>query len=918
MAEQDAGSRRAPTLSAAVPWLLSAKVAVPKRVDGYFSRPRLFEATGQAGSGMVVVLAPGGFGKTTFLAEVHRRQVARGVLAAWLTLDEDDTAEGIGTYLAYAFEQAGLGISGANEAVDHGLALVARSIEAYGGPCLLVLDEVERVAREAVSPLDFLLRHRPDNLGVALGMRENPGLDLTSVTLNGQGLVLTADQLRFSRQEIVDFFGGDLSRRELAEATARTEGWPVALCLYRNMRTDQASAPFAVGGAAHTLAGDEGIAANWLGARFLRSVSGREREFLLDLSLFDWVDMALVNEVLGGEHWSPITSRILSLQGLIQAMGRHGETLRLHPLLQDYCAAELRREDPDRYRWLHHEIAIAMESRGHLLPSIRHASAAGDSRLVGDILERAGGLRLYLHEGATRLAAAERFLTPDVFEDRPRLALLRCRILTNNARLAEARNLYEHVKAQTNDFMRDRNVDSNRALRVDATTIQAVLSGYGCMPITDRLIRDVEASLGLVEQETAPDAATLAVHNLILFIAHYQSARFDLARKFAAEARKQYARCGSHHGDLMVTLHSGLLSAAQGQGEEARNNYERARRIAAEHFPHDSSHSLILDILSTELDLERSRTEDLETRISRIPLPLRGVATLLDVRAAAAEVTAEWMFDTDRAEVALHAIEDCRDFALSEGLVGAMRHLSALRALYLIKDRRVDQAARSWRGAGLPDELPDLLDLDVQSWREMEAIALVRIQLLGAQGELECARELAARLCALARERGLTRTHLRCLAAWMGVEYRADEQDAAAATLLEYLSEHGATDYIRPLVREGETSIEVLKTLLGMDLRADIRKIAATVLEKLGATLEDVLQTQRYTAREIEVLECLGRGERDKEIARHLGITANGVRYHLNNIFRKLGARGRVEAVRRARSAGLVGLRTTETNSGSG
>ena len=84
-------------------------------------------------------------------------------------------------------------------------------------------------------------------------------------------------------------------------------------------------------------------------------------------------------------------ARLASLQGLIHPIGGDGDTLRLHPLLKDYCATRLRREDPDRYRRLHRKIAVAMEGRGHLLPSMRHASAAGDSRLVGDILVRAAG-----------------------------------------------------------------------------------------------------------------------------------------------------------------------------------------------------------------------------------------------------------------------------------------------------------------------------------------------------------------------------------------------------------------------------------------------------------------------------------------------------------------------------------------------
>ena len=904
----------ADTMSMAFPWLLSAKVAVPARVDAYFNRSRPFEWSEATGSGIVVVQAPGGFGKTTLLAEIYRRERERGVLAAWLTLDEDDTVEGVGAYLAYAFERAGLETPGASDAFEHSMGLVARSIEAHAEPCLLVLDEVERVTTGVVAAVDFFLRHCPSNLRVAIGMRENPGLDLASVTLNGRGVVLTADQLRFSRQEIVDFFGGELSRRELADVTARTEGWPVALRLYRNVKADEASAPAASGWDARGLAGDEGIAANWLGARLLRNVVGEERDFLLDIALFDWIDIALVDDVLGRDDSMPRTTGLLSLQGLIQPMGGDVETLRLHPLLGEYCAAQLQREDPERYRRLHREIAIAMEGHGQLLPAMRHASVADDVGLIGDILERAGGLRLWLREGMTRLGAAERFLTPDVLEGHPRLALLRCRILTKNARLAEARKLYESIRAQTHDFTQDPNSDSNVTLRVDAVVVKAQLAGFGCMPITCELIRDVEASLDLVEREGEPDAATLANHNLLLFVAHCQAARFGLAREFAAEARTQYALCGSQHGDLHVTLQYGLLAMAEGRGGEAEGSYERAGRIAKEHFSRDAGLPLIVNVLSTELDLERNRTEGIGARISQIPMPLRDVAVLFDVRAAAVDVTAEWKFETDGVEEALQVVEESRNFALSEGLVSAVRYLSALRVVYLIADERIDQAARAWRGAGLPDDLPNLFDLDTQSWREMEAISCAWIRLLTAQGQFDAAREAAARLCEVARKRGLARTLMRCLALWMGLEYRAGRENDAAARLLEYLSAFGGTDYIKPLARERETSARVMKTLLGLDLQASIREIANVVMEQLGATVADA-PAQHYTAREIEVLEGLGRSERDKEIARRLGITENGVRYHLKNIYRKLGATGRVDAVRRARSGGVIRCRTTETGS---
>ncbi|MDE0053302.1 MAG: LuxR C-terminal-related transcriptional regulator [Gammaproteobacteria bacterium] len=899
------------------PWLLSAKVEVPARVDSYFSRPRLSRWSELADSRVVVMQAPGGFGKTTVLAEILRQARDRGTLAAWLTLDEDDTEEGLGTYLAYAFERAGLPISDPSAVIEHGLGLVAASIEAHSKPCLLVLDEAERMTPTAVAAINFLLRNIPDNLHIAIGMRDNPGLDLAVFTLGEQGAVLTPEQLRFTKPEIIDFFGGELSRRELAEVTARTEGWPVALRLYRNTRADETAPQTARGWPMREPAGDDEVAANWLGARLLRDVPDPEREFLFDISLFDWIDVALVDEVLGREDSGRSVHRLSSLRGLVQPMGNNGGTLRLHPLLRDYCAAQLQRDDPYRYRSLHRKVAIAMEGHGHLIPAMRHASAAADPGLVGDILERAGGLRLWMQEGMTRLGAAERFLTPEVMESHPRIALLRCRILTKNARLAEARQLFERVRAQTHDFTRDPGADSNYELGVDAVVIKATLAGYGCMPITAELVRDVEASLGLVRREQDPDPTTLANHNLLLFVAYYQAARFDLARAFAAEARTRYALCNSHHGDFHVTLQSGLLAMAQGHVADAERSYERAAQIAREHFPRDASLPLILNVLSMELDLERNRTDELESRLSEIPIPLRDIAVLLDVHAAAVDVAAECILEMGSADEALQLVEESWDFALNEGLMSARRHLSALRVGYLASGGQVDRAARVWRSAGLPDDTDELLDLETQSWREMEAISCARIGLLAALGSFEAAREVASGLCELAQERGLTRTHMRSLASWMALEYQAGHENDAAGRLLDYLHAYAATDYVRPLVREREIARSVLEALLDSALEAQVREIANAVLEHLGSEVAQAPRAQQYTAREIEVLQGLARGERDKEIARDLGITAHGVRYHLKNLFRKLGVSDRLGAVRTALSSGLIGGRTNETGSGS-
>jgi len=57
--------------------------------------------------------------------------------------------------------------------------------------------------------------------------------------------------------------------------------------------------------------------------------------------------------------------------------------------------------------------------------------------------------------------------------------------------------------------------------------------------------------------------------------------------------------------------------------------------------------------------------------------------------------------------------------------------------------------------------------------------------------------------------------------------------------------------------------------------------------------------------RELEVLQLLAAGQRNRAIAAKLHISENTVKFHLRNIFRKVGASSRTEAIAMAHSKGL-------------
>jgi DNA-binding CsgD family transcriptional regulator len=63
----------------------------------------------------------------------------------------------------------------------------------------------------------------------------------------------------------------------------------------------------------------------------------------------------------------------------------------------------------------------------------------------------------------------------------------------------------------------------------------------------------------------------------------------------------------------------------------------------------------------------------------------------------------------------------------------------------------------------------------------------------------------------------------------------------------------------------------------------------------------------RLTPREWECLRFTAQGNREEQVATMLGLGATTVRYHLDNVVRKLGAANRVHAVALAAQLGLIG-----------
>ena len=892
-------------------WLLRHKVELPDPIKGYVRRPEVEERCALTGHRVTVLHAPAGFGKTALLARRCRVLRERGLAVAWLSLDEEDGPESVARLLALAFERTGVAIfdpagkrGGASPArapdaepgsrAEYRIGLLIRALERHRAPCVLVLDEVERLrSLSAVALINRLVRRAPPHLHVGMAFRERPpGLAMDVYPLEGRGVTVTAEDLRFSKSDISRFFGGSLSRRKLAAVVRGSAGWPLALRIHRD--AVRRGAPDAAGGA--------DAVAGWIETRLWRGLSAGDRDFVLDIALFDRLETELIDEVTDARNAGRRIASMGALAGLLSTTGR-GSTMRLHPLIKRHCEQRRFEEAPERFRAIHRGIAKALARRGRSIEALRHAAEAADPALLGRIAERAGGVRLWFERGFEALCALDGMLTDAVVSDHPRLALVRCGVLAASGDIKGAKRLYGATAAATDGYTRDREGGDDRALRTDHLFILGLLYHMGCTRYDDALMVGAAAVEALAD---APDTDPLlrGMFSLGMCFAHNQMTEFDAAVEWAGRARAVLGQVSPFLAH--VDLQAGSVAMARGRTRQAREYYDRALQVARASHLRDAGAVVLGDALAEELEFERTAGAPRLNGPRVSPRLLGQCGAWFDVYAAGIGLGAETALLRDGPEAARALVEDACDYARGTERPQLVRFLSAQHVWVLVDGGEVDEAARSWRFDSLPERRAECLDLTAQSWREMEMLACARLRLFISLDRFDAAREFAEALLAVASEHALVRTRMRGLALAIVLEHRAGVPDRASAHLADYLRLFAEADYVRPLARDRALALALLDDAA---LAAGTGGAAAAGALREALCEETEAGEQRpfrgLTERELEVLARLEHW-RDKDIARALGLSYDGVRYRVRSIFAKLGARSRIDAVDRARERGIL------------
>ena len=403
---------------------------------------------------------------------------------------------------------------------------------------------------------------------------------------------------------------------------------------------------------------------NWVESRLFDGLNPDDREFLLDIGLFEWIDAALLDDVLERSDSLRRIETIPVLAGLLQPVS--GETMdswRLHPLIREHCVRRRFRETPAWFRDTHQRIALALMRRGETVAAMRHAAEAGDAELAGDILERAGSVRLHVRQGPAQVLAADRWLGEKVVSKRPRLALFRCLALVLSGRLEEARRSYAAVAA-TLPAGDDDLSDDGFEFSVDDCTLRGSLALYGSERMGSARVRRVLADYSRLAALPCVDPAIRGHLEYGLCMARNMTAAFESALDHAARARR-------HLGDnpyltLYIDAQVGQIAMAQGRVREAEEHYAIAQRMVKTSGVFDPLPAGVVKVLRQELALECGRRMTVAD-LSNVPDVLVTGGTPFSSYAAAAGAVVELRLQNEGVDGALRAVDGMLDYVRGAG-----------------------------------------------------------------------------------------------------------------------------------------------------------------------------------------------------------------------------------------------------------
>jgi len=868
------------------------------------ARPRLIESlTRDPGRRLTLLSAPAGFGKTTLLSEWTR---GRKDSVAWVSLDEgDNDPVRFVSYLVAALrstgeEGFGEGIMAALRSpepprMEAVLSTLINELAALPGEVAVILDDYHLIDSENVHGIvSFLLERLPESTHLVISGRVDPPLPLTRLRVRGQMTELHAADLRFTPEEAAAFLSDvmslDLSADDVSALEGVTEGWIAALQLAAlSMRKRKDVSDFI-----RSFSGGHRDVFDFLAEEVLGEQTEPVQSFLLETSILDNLSGPLCDAVTGRDDGQQTLEKLERENLLVVPLDDERVWYRYHHLFADFLCGRLTRERPERLAALHLRASEWCEQNALAIEAVRHALAAGDHERAARLMESGVGQTWYRGEVVTLLGWLQK-LPAEAMRRRPLLLVWYAAALMLAGRSDGVESLLREADRALGEAPGE---EPDERLLATAAAVRSMHARF--RGDAQGAIEHARRALALLAEDNLDPRPFAAI---ALAQAYQAAGDLEAAIAAFADAGALGRAAGHDYIALSAMASRAHLQLAGGRLREADEVLRSALEFAAERgaglLPAVGSVRIGMGELCYEWDdldaAGRHLAEGVElaARTGDVGILMWGHIVLSRVRLAQGD-----------AESALAAVGEAELVARSSGADHAIVDAAVWKArLHLARGDLASASSEQERAARVGEVR--------RRSRELERVILAR--LLIARNEPGEALGLLAQLRETAETAGAT---IEILALQALALQAKGEKERAASTLAEALVLAEPEGYVRTFVDEGPPMDELLSMVLEAQQRGRLdppvpahylRKLLA-VLERdaSGAALPSAGLPEPLSEREREVLQLIAAGKTNRQIASELFVGVGTVKTHLNNLYRKLDAHSRTQAVARARDLDLI------------
>jgi LuxR family maltose regulon positive regulatory protein len=750
---------------------------------------------------------------------------------------------------------------------------------------------------------------------MVVATRSDPDLPLSYLRAHDQLIEITVDELRFNCDETRAFIAAvsdiKLSASETQALQDATEGWAVGLQIAaialrrRNCNRNEVVSAFSRPSRAIS---------DYLAENVLARIGPETVTFMLRTSLLRRLNADLCERVSGMSDGRTILEWLAGQNMFLYRIDDNDEWYRYHALFAQFLRTQLHRKLDNELPVLHMRAAEWLAEHELWAEAVQHALAAGRIDQATDWVECCA-----MHEvedsRVNNLLTWARKLPREAIRGRPRLRIAIAWALLLTIRDHEVESIITDMEAQ---------LASGELAKSDDLQVELEALRFALMVIKDDIVNALYVGERCFEYLIARDELLEgniwrreAILNCLSYC-YAMSGKIESARSILSDHR----RPGLDFANNLFTLsyQASILGSCDLREcclEDAAKRLREALSLCESRVGRSSAAASLLAGTLAPILYEWNQLEELEELLAD-RLDIIDEACYLGAVKGAYLSLARLCVSQNELEAA-HGLLDRAE------IVGHKRSWTRLRAaciaehvrIWFLQNRPLDAA----RDARRLEILATGVDLERKANAEILAILhVVRARMALHDYRFDDAVKILQRLTAVQDENidvyAAVGTRVLLAAAY----HLAGDRPAALATLSEVLRVGRAARLIRCIVDEATgAGLETLLScteLPASDYLAHLKDYLAHLNQKNGsvgecqpcrdgASAESAqAMLEALSEREQNVLDLVAKGLSNKHIARALQISLGTVKWHLKNVYGKLGVSSRTMAVHKARKIG--------------